>query len=86
MRRSGMMPYFAAAIAAIAAAAVFTNWAMPRLQADLSGGTGVESTINFGDDQPVIDPNEFLLETDDFFFNPLLEDDSLDYTGIGGSP
>lgn len=85
MRRSGMMPYFAAAIAAIAAAAVFTNWAMPRLQADLSGGTDVGSTIKF-DDQPVIDPDEFLLETDDFIFNLVDEDDSLDYTGIGGSP
>ena len=86
MRRSGMMPYFAAAIAAIAAAAAFTNWAMPRLQADLSGGTDVGSTINFGDNESVIDPNQFLLETDDFSFNLFEEDDSLNSTGFGGSP
>jgi hypothetical protein len=81
-----MIPYFAAAIIAVLAAAAFATWAMPRIQGDFSGGAQpVVSTVDLGDMEPLIDPAEYLLDPEDLVVNPLEPDDGLSYTG-GGSP
>lgn len=87
MRKAGMIPYFAAAVIVILAAAAFTSWAMPRIQDDFSGGPlPAVSTVDPGDLYLEFDSEDFLIDPDEFVFNPLEEEDGLSYTGVGGSP
>jgi len=97
MRKLGMIPYFVAAVVIILGAAALTNWGFPQLGIGMvASDEPTASTVGetpddngFGSKtgtiEPLIDPDQFMLDPEDFIFDSFEEDEGLSYTGVGGS-